>query len=405
MMAAPAKRDCPKDTGGLGDAQFSSLSKFTAMPEGPLSLYRARLREGVLHPDADQELAMEKLQGLAHALAAYRPRSPCGGWRERLGLARRADPAPQGLYLFGGVGRGKTMLMEMFFDTAPMERKRRVHFHAFMLEVHERLHLLRAEARGKRKGGDEAVGDLARLIAEEAWLLCFDEFHVADIADAMILGRLFTALFEAGVVVVATSNRPPDDLYKDGLQRSRFVPFIDLLKERLDVLALAGPVDYRLDRLEEGALYHWPLGTAAVEAMDRVFAELTDGAASAATRLYVQSRRIDVPRTAKGVARFSFDELCAKPLGAADYIAIATHFHTVLLDGVPRLAEESRNEAMRFMTLVDELYEHRAKLIVAAETPPERLYAGTTHAFEFERTVSRLMEMRSADYLRLPHLT
>jgi cell division protein ZapE len=368
------------------------------MIEGPLPLYRARVRDGSLTPDTDQELAAEKLQGLCHALTGYRPGAG-GGWRERLGLARRTQPAPQGLYLCGGVGRGKSMLMDLFFDTAPVERKRRVHFHAFMLEVHERLHALRATA------ADDALPQLARALAEEAWLLCFDEFHVTDIADAMILGRLFGGLFNAGVVVVATSNWPPDDLYKDGLQRPLFLPFIDVLKARLDVLVLAGPVDYRLGRLSGDALYHWPLDASAERAMDRVFAELTGGAVAEPVAVPVAGgRTLTVPRAAKTVARLSFEELCARPLGAADYIALARRFDTVMIDGVPLLTEDKRNEAKRFMTLIDELYEHRVKLALSADAAAERLHTGTTHAFEFARAVSRLMEMRSADYLRLPRL-
>lgn len=376
------------------------------MPEGPLSLYRARRGTGTLRPDPDQELAAEKLQSLYHALRHYRPQAAGkGGWRERLGLARRPDPAPQGLYLYGGVGRGKSMLMDLFFGTAPVERKRRVHFHQFMLEVHERLHAHREATRGKPKDADDAIPELARQLADEAWLLCFDEFHVTNIADAMILGRLFTTLFDLGVVVVATSNWPPDMLYKDGLQRELFLPFIALLKERLDVLALEGPVDYRLDRLSGKPVYHWPLGPAADRTMRQTFADLTDGAEGEAMHLLVQGRRVDVAREAKGVAWVGFWDVCGKPFGAADYIALATHFHTVLVGDVPRMTDERRNEAKRFMTLVDELYEHKVNLVVAADAPPDRLYPEGTHAFEFERTVSRLMEMQSEDYLQRPHLT
>lgn len=360
------------------------------MTEGPLPLYRARVREGALLPDSDQELAAEKLQSLHNALRGYRPNQGAGGWRARLGLARRAEPAPQGLYLYGGVGRGKSMLMDLFFATAPVERKRRVHFHAFMLEVHSRLHALRS--------GDGGIPDLARDLAEEAWLLCFDEFHVTDIADAMILGRLFTALFGAGVVVVATSNWPPDDLYKDGLQRALFLPFIDVLKARLDVLELPGRHDHRLGRLAGAALYHWPLGIAADRAMDRVFADLSGGVAAEPVTVEVDGRRLVVPQAARRVGRIAFAALCETALGAADYIALARRFDALLVDGVPLLTENRRNEAKRFMTLVDEFYEHRSRLVIAADAPVERLHTGTTHAFEFERTVSRLIEMRAADY-------
>ncbi len=384
------------------------------MPDGPLSLYRARRGTGTLRPDPDQELAAEKFQSLYNALKGYRPQPAAAGgrtgWLERFGLARsRAEPAqaPQGLYLYGGVGRGKSMLMDLFFDTAPVERKRRVHFHAFMLEVHERIHRHRQSGKGKDKdrGPDDALPELARALADEAWLLCFDEFHVTNVVDAMILGRLFTALFDQGVVVVATSNWPPDLLYKDGLQRELFLPFIALLKDKLDVLSLDGPTDYRLDRLHGRPVYFWPLGPDTDARMTETFAALTDGAPGSATHLLVQGRRVDIDRAARGVAWVGFWDLCGKPFGAADYLAIATHFHTVLIDDVPTMKDEMRNEAKRFMTLVDALYEHKVNVVVAADGPPERLYPEGTHAFEFERTVSRLMEMQSEDYLKRPHLT
>ncbi len=376
------------------------------MPEGPLSLYRQRRGTNTLRPDPDQALAAEKLQSLYQALRNYRPQTGRGGWRERFGLARRAaEPAPQGLYLYGSVGRGKSMLMDLFFETAPVERKRRVHFHAFMLEVHERIHKHREATRGKAKDADDAIPELAKALAEEAWLLCFDEFHVTNIADAMILGRLFTHLFENGVVVVATSNWAPGELYKDGLQRDLFLPFIALLKDRLDVMALEGPVDYRLDRLKGMDVYFWPLGPATDRRLKETFLAVTAGDRGSADHLIVQGRRVDIERAARGVAWIDFWDVCGKPFGAADYIAIATHYHTVLVDDVPAMKDELRNEAKRFMTLIDALYEHKVNAVIAAEAPPERLYPDGTHAFEFERTVSRLMEMQSEDYLGRQHLT
>ncbi|WP_377809808.1 cell division protein ZapE [Azospirillum sp. A29] len=390
------------------------------MTDGPLSLYRARRGSGTLRPDPDQELAAEKFQSLYQALKGYRPQpvgddKPAGGgWLERFGLGRRraappppdiASTAPQGLYIYGSVGRGKSMLMDLFYETAPVNKKRRVHFHEFMLEIHQRIHDHRQSGKGKGDGPDEALPELARALADEAWLLCFDEFHVTNIVDAMILGRLFTNLFDLGVVVVATSNWPPDMLYKDGLQRELFLPFIALLKEKLDILSLDGPTDYRLDRLKGVPIYHHPLGPASDAALAKAFSDLTGGAAGEPCSLTVQGRRVDIARAAKCVARVDFWDLCGKPLGAADYLAIATHFHTVLIDHVPTMKDELRNEAKRFMTLIDALYEHKVNVVIAAEGPPERLYPEGTHAFEFERTVSRLMEMQSEDYLQRQHLT
>ncbi|MGF7208664.1 cell division protein ZapE [Skermanella aerolata] len=382
------------------------------MPNGPLALYRSRRGTGTLKADAAQEYAAERLQSLFQALREYRPTMGKVGWRARFGLTRRPDPAPQGLYIYGDVGRGKSMLMDLFYETAPVEHRRRVHFHAFMIEVHERLHQHRQAAKeaaketdSGKKTGDESIPDLARAIADEAWLLCFDEFHVTDIADAMILGRLFTALFDLGVVVVATSNWPPDDLYKDGLQRDLFLPFIRLLKERVDIVELSGPTDYRRDRLKGSQVYYYPHGPATERALRDLFDTLTEGSPSTHCSLTAQGRKVDIPKAARGVAWFSFHELCARPLGAGDYLAIATHFHTVIIDRVPKLTEAQRNEAKRLMTLIDSLYEHKVKTIISAQCPPDAIYNEGLHAFEFQRTVSRLMEMQAEDYLEAEHLT
>lgn len=370
--------------------------------EGPLAAYRAYCHAGDLRPDPLQALAAEKLQGLHHALRDYRPNGVGGGgdsWRARLGLARRSETAPQGLYLFGPVGRGKSMLMDMFFDNIGMEQRRRVHFNEFMLEVHKALHAIRADG-----GSQDPLKIVSADIAEKTWLLCFDEFQVDNIVDAMILGRLFQGLFDAGVVVVATSNTPPVDLYKGGLQRDRFLPFIDLICERLDVLELDGAVDYRRDSLKAMTLYHAPLGAAADAALDAAFAELTAAAPPAPYRLVVQGRTLEVAKCARGVAVFSFADLCEAALGAADYLAIAKRFHTVILSGIPQLPPAKRNEARRFVTLVDALYEHRVNMVCSAEVPLDAIYPEGDGSDVFQRAVSRLLEMQGDDYITLPHV-
>lgn len=373
----------------------------TSEPRGPLWAYRDRRRAGALMPDPGQELAAEKLQSLFKALQHYEPASGRGGWKERLGLGRRRAEPPQGLYLYGGVGTGKSMLMDLFFAEAPVEAKRRVHFHAFMQEVQERLHAWRQETKGSKA---DPLPELAQDLIGEAWLICFDEFHVVNVADAMILARLFESLFDLGAVVVTTSNWPPDDLYSGGLQRENFLPFIALLKNRLDILQLDSGRDYRLKRMQDITVYHAPLGPRATGALDEAFARLTEGAEPAAETLEVKGRELPVPLAARGVARFDFAGLCEQPLAAGDYLVIARTYHTVILAEVPKLSPKRRDHARRFMLLVDALYEHKVKLIAAADAPPEQLYPSGDGAFEFERTVSRLQEMRSKDYIELPHL-
>jgi cell division protein ZapE len=372
----------------------------SGMSEGPLFAYRARVAEGALVGDPAQELAAEKLQSLFHALKGYRPRQP-DSWKDRFGLARRAEEPPAGLYIFGDVGRGKSMLMDLFYAAAPVDKKRRVHFHEFMLEIHARLHALRADrgrsANGKR--ADDLLPAIARDIAAETWLLCFDELHVANIADAMLLGRLFETLFAEGVIVVATSNWPPGELYSGGLQRELFLPFIALVKAKLDILHLEGRLDYRLARLMSMKVYHVPLGAAADRALDQAFRDLTDNASSAPDFLNVMGRRVPVPASAKGVARFRFADLCEQPLGPTDFIAIANAFHTVILADIPRLAPERRDTVKRFATLIDVLYERKIKLVCSAAVPPHEIYPAGDHAFEFRRTASRLVEMQSVEYL------
>jgi cell division protein ZapE len=367
---------------------------------GPMAAYRALGQAGEIVRDPAQELAVEKLELLSHRLHGYQPATG-HGLRRWLNLTRRAEP-PQGLYLHGGVGRGKSFLMDLFFAHCHVEAKRRVHFHAFMQEVHGLLHRYRREENPGTHTRD-AIPPIARRLSAEAWLLCFDELQVTDIADAMVLGRLFARLLENGVVIVATSNRPPDDLYKSGLNRDLFVPFIDLIKERLDILHLDGPTDYRTTFLTGVPVYLAPATADARAQLDRDFAHLVGGDAPAAVELGVQGRKVRIPRAARGVARATFADLCEHALGAADYLAIASAFHTLVLDGIPRLGGEDRNAARRFITLIDVLYEHRVKLLCTAAAPPAELYVEGDGSFEFARTVSRLMEMQSAEYLASAH--
>lgn len=370
-----------------------------------IEAYQALLEDGSIAPDASQAQAMDRLQGLSESLADYASQMGKKGWKARLMLGRKKLPPPRGLYMWGGVGRGKSILMDLFFDaTTAVPGRQRVHFHAFMQEVHRRLHSYREAVKaGQASESSDPLEALGRVITERAWLLCFDEFHVTDIADAMILGRLFKLLFEQGVVVVSTSNRPPRDLYKDGLQRELFLPFIDMIEDRQEVLELDGGVDYRLDRLKSMDVYLTPADADAESKLDEDYEKLSIGGHARPVTLTVQGRDIVIPKVAEGVAMAGFSELCEQPLGPGDYLEVARCFHTLILKDIPRLGPEKRNEAKRFVTLIDALYEARVNLICSADAPPESLYPEGDGSFEFERTVSRLMEMQSPEYMEIAH--
>lgn len=371
------------------------LTRFAEpMTDGPLDRYLALCASGELRRDPAQETAASRLQALAVSLHE-RQMNGAKGLLGSLFGRRNATPAPRGVYLWGGVGGGKSLLMDLFFETAAVARKRRVHFHAFMQEIHRAIH----EERQAGNHGKDTIGTVADRVAEQAPLLCFDEFHVTDIADAMILGRLFEKLFARGVVVVATSNRVPSDLYAGGINRQLFLPFIAMLEERLDVIRVEAREDYRLAFLAARDVYLVPADDAARRALDEAFRHLIGNAEPAPETVEVQGRQVLVPCQARQVARFGFADLCAKPLGSADYLALAERFHTFVVDGIPRMGFERRNEAMRFVTLVDVLYDNHVGLVCSADASPDQLYTEGEGSFEFQRTASRLIEMRSATYL------
>ena len=361
--------------------------------------YDALLAAGELRPDPEQAAAAHRLAALQAQLEA--PASSSGLLGKLFG--RKPAAKPRGVYMWGGVGRGKSMLMDLFHDTLAIPEKRRSHFHAFMIEVHARMR----EARKSETG--DPIPPVAAAIANDLRVLAFDEMVVNNSADAMIMSRLFTALIQdQGVTIVTTSNRAPTQLYKDGLNREHFLPFIALIERELDVLALNGPVDYRLQRLGGLDTWHTPLGDAATAQVREAFFRLTDYSPEDAEHvpcadLDVGGRTLHVPKSLKGVAVFSFKRLCGEARGASDYIAIAQAYHTVILVGIPRMGPENRNEAARFVTLIDTLYENKVKLFATANASPEHLYEAGDGRFEFERTVSRLIEMQSQDYLALGH--
>lgn len=367
----------------------------------PFEQYKQLMRNEHIRPDRAQEKVLAGLEKLYFQLEDYVPahRQQKRGLLERM-MGKDASELPRGQYIYGNVGRGKTMLMDLFFQSVPTEAKRRVHFHAFMLDVHARVHEIRTNKRDSQEARDPVFA-VARQIAEENWLLCFDEFQVSDVADAMILSRLFGTLLGMGVVVVTTSNRPPADLYQDGLQRERFVPFIELVQEQMDVVALDSPTDYRLQQMKELQDTFITDGDADMAA---IFKQLAHGEKPQPQELELKGRKLTINKAFGDVVWCGFEELCGKPLGAEDYLAIAQEFHTLLLEDIPKLSPEKRNEAKRFVTLIDVLYEHKVKLIATAAASPQQLYPEGDGSFEFQRTVSRLMEMQTERYLGSMHI-
>jgi len=375
------------------------------MPDTFRTRYAALISGGKIEADPAQSALAGQFSALAQRLEQRRlaRKSSSLGWL----FAKREKSAPplKGLYVYGEVGRGKTMMMDLFFATSVVQRKRRVHFHEFMTEVHERVYAYRQDLKNGTLPEQDPIQRTAAAIADETWLLCFDEFHVTDIADAMILGRLFTRLFELGVVVVATSNLAPEELYKDGLNRALFLPFIALLRQHCEVVRLDARIDFRLEKLTGLPTWYVPVDARAEGLLDDAWRRLSGGNAGAPHELVVKGRIVRVPQAAMGVARFAFDDLCAQPLAAADYLKIAHEFHTVILDRIPVMDYERRNEAKRFIILIDTLYDHAVKLLASAQAQADALYRGADgyEALEFKRTVSRLIEMRSQSYLGLPH--
>ncbi len=375
------------------------------MTSSVIDQYAALVAAGEINRDPAQVVLAEELTALERRLSMHRlaEKSSSLGWL----FGRRAtrDVPIRGIYIHGEVGRGKTMLMDLFFRSCTAERKRRAHFHEFMADVHERVHAYRQRLKAGEIPGEDPIRLTASDIAGEAWVLCFDEFHVTDIADAMILGRLFTRLFEYGVVVVATSNVAPDELYRDGLNRTLFLPFIALLKQQMQVARLAARTDFRLEKLAGLPVWYSPVDKDAEVALDVAWEKLTGLIEGEPQELALKGRAIRVPEAALGVARFTFRQLCEQPLGGSDYLRIAHEFHTLILDQVPVMSYEQRDAAKRFIILIDTLYDNGVKLIASAAAEPADLYRAVEgfEAHEFKRTASRLIEMGSHDFLALPH--
>jgi len=358
-----------------------------AMRQTLTEIYDTRIHSGALRPDAGQRAVLPILEEVRQVLEAQPAKRGVFA-----GLFAKPPVLPKGLYLWGGVGRGKSMLMDLFFEHTAITAKRRVHFHAFMQEVQGQLHEVR------KTGVDDAIRPVAEAVADAVRLLCFDEMQITDIADAMIVGRLFQGLFDRGVTVVTTSNRPPRDLYKDGLNRPLFLPFIALLDDRLTVHELESETDYRQHRLAGAQVWFAPAGAAAREAIEAIWLELTGGGGDGPLRLAVKGREVVLPDARSGVARATFWDLCGQPLGPADYLAIADALRVLIVEEIPHLGISNYNEAKRFVTLIDTLYEAKVRLIASAADEPERIYTEGEGSFEFARTASRLREMQGADW-------
>lgn len=368
--------------------------------------YDDLVSEGHIERDPAQEMLVGEFDALLSRLEAERDASGAGLFSRLFGLKSAAAKTPvKGLYIWGFVGRGKTMLMDLFFEEVDIARKRRAHFHEFMADAHERIFAFRKQVKSGASKDVDPIPVVAAALASEARLLCFDEFTVTDIADAMIIGRLFKALFERGVVVVATSNVEPHRLYIDGLNRALFLPFIPLLESRMDVFQLDSRTDFRLEKLAGACVYYTPANDASHAALRDAFRRLSGMAHGRPVTLTVKGHRVVVPEAGPGVGRFEFADLCARAYGASDYRAVAENFHTVIIEKIPVMAMEKLNEAKRFIILIDTLYEYRVKLLASAEAVPTGLYIATggREAFEFDRTVSRLIEMQSEVYMALPY--
>ena len=363
----------------------------------PSKIYKKRIKSGEIKVDSAQERAIDELQRLFDDIMEVES-APKLNFLQKMAGFKQGFSTPKGVYMYGGVGRGKSMLMDLFYDCLPDEiKKRRVHFHEFMIEVHNYINT-RSDDGSVIGVVDQALPSLAEFIANNSRVLCFDEFHVLDITDAMILGRLFKILFERDVVIVATSNWAIDDLYKDGLQRERFLPFIELLKTKIVPVHLDACYDYRSQIVQIDGAYFKPLGRKTKNIMNDLFEELAGGALPKKEALHVKGREIIVEESANGVARFSFSQLCERPHGAEDYIEIARKYHTVFLEEIPKLSYDRRNEAKRLMNLIDALYEARVRVIISAQTSVDKLYQTGDHSYEFERTASRLMEMQGSGW-------